>query len=243
MPINAMIAQGFQPIGRDLPEVANMLYQRKRQEQQDTRRNELVAIEQAQEQRRNAMLDEKMGWERQDRAQASTKEQELADLRRVYPALKAGDPRAFEYVLEQLGPEASQFYRDKPEQLMEWARREVGDPGEIGSQQIPGYGTVVTQGGKITQGRPTPSFAPDRPTPESYDTVQTAEGVYRVSNRDPSKKERIGGVVPRASATDGWGDPTAAALPAGIPQGSVQIGTSGGKPVYEDPSGKRWVVE
>lgn len=34
--------------------------------------------------------------------------------------------------------------------------------------------------------------------------------------------------------------PTAGALPPGIPPGSKVIGTSGGKPVYEDPQGRRW---
>lgn len=35
----------------------------------------------------------------------------------------------------------------------------------------------------------------------------------------------------------------AAQLPAGIPAGSVQIGTSGGKPVYRSPDGKQYIVE
>lgn len=32
-------------------------------------------------------------------------------------------------------------------------------------------------------------------------------------------------------------------MPKGIPQGSKQVGTSGGKPVYESPDGKRYIVE
>jgi hypothetical protein len=32
-------------------------------------------------------------------------------------------------------------------------------------------------------------------------------------------------------------------MPKGIPQGSRQVGTSGGKPVYESPDGKRYIVE
>lgn len=32
-------------------------------------------------------------------------------------------------------------------------------------------------------------------------------------------------------------------MPKGIPQGSRQVGTSGGKPVYEAPDGKRYIVE
>ena len=32
-------------------------------------------------------------------------------------------------------------------------------------------------------------------------------------------------------------------LPEGIPTGSRQIGTSGGKPVFEDPAGKRWIAD
>jgi hypothetical protein len=33
-----------------------------------------------------------------------------------------------------------------------------------------------------------------------------------------------------------------AQLPAGIPPGSVQVGTSKGKPVYKAPDGKQYVV-
>jgi hypothetical protein len=32
-------------------------------------------------------------------------------------------------------------------------------------------------------------------------------------------------------------------MPKGIPPGSKQVGTSGGKPVYESPDGKRYIVE
>jgi len=32
-------------------------------------------------------------------------------------------------------------------------------------------------------------------------------------------------------------------MPSGIPQGSKQIGTKNGKPVYQSPDGKKWVVE
>lgn len=32
-------------------------------------------------------------------------------------------------------------------------------------------------------------------------------------------------------------------IPKGVPQGSKQVGTSGGKPVYESPDGKRYIVE
>ena len=42
----------------------------------------------------------------------------------------------------------------------------------------------------------------------------------------------------------GGGDaPVAGNMPKGIPQGSKQVGTSGGKPVYESPDGKRYIVE
>lgn len=34
-----------------------------------------------------------------------------------------------------------------------------------------------------------------------------------------------------------------APAPSGLPQGSVQIGTSGGKPVYQTPDGKRYIVK
>jgi len=37
--------------------------------------------------------------------------------------------------------------------------------------------------------------------------------------------------------------PTSTVLPPGIPQGSVQVGTSGGKPVYKAPDGKQYIVQ
>ena len=42
----------------------------------------------------------------------------------------------------------------------------------------------------------------------------------------------------------GGGDaPVTGNMPKGVPQGSKQVGTSGGKPVYESPDGKRYIVE
>lgn len=41
----------------------------------------------------------------------------------------------------------------------------------------------------------------------------------------------------------GKGGETGPALPKGIPAGSKQIGTSGGKPVYQAPDGKRYIAE
>lgn len=35
--------------------------------------------------------------------------------------------------------------------------------------------------------------------------------------------------------------PTASSLPSGLPQGSVMMGTTGGKPVYQDPSGNQYI--
>jgi hypothetical protein len=37
--------------------------------------------------------------------------------------------------------------------------------------------------------------------------------------------------------------PAAASVPSGIPAGSTQIGTSGGKPVYQSPDGKRYIAD
>lgn len=39
------------------------------------------------------------------------------------------------------------------------------------------------------------------------------------------------------------GESAAPRLPAGVPPGSRQVGTDGGKPVYESPDGKRWKVK
>lgn len=41
----------------------------------------------------------------------------------------------------------------------------------------------------------------------------------------------------------GAGLPTGGGLPEGLPPGSKQIGTSGGKPVYEAPDGRKFIVE
>jgi len=45
------------------------------------------------------------------------------------------------------------------------------------------------------------------------------------------------------SSKSGGDAPVAGNMPKGIPQGSKQVGTSGGKPVYESPDGKRYIVE
>lgn len=58
------------------------------------------------------------------------------------------------------------------------------------------------------------------------------------------------GTVPQspgpAAPTPGSSSPNGSSggqLPAGVPAGSVQIGTSGGKPVFQAPDGKRYKVE
>jgi hypothetical protein len=45
--------------------------------------------------------------------------------------------------------------------------------------------------------------------------------------------------APKADAAPAAG----AALPAGVPEGSVYVGTSGGKPVYKTPAGKQVIVK
>ena len=46
-----------------------------------------------------------------------------------------------------------------------------------------------------------------------------------------------------AMAGGGSGAVNSAGIPQGVPQGSRQIGTSGGKPVFQAPDGKRYIVE
>lgn len=48
---------------------------------------------------------------------------------------------------------------------------------------------------------------------------------------------------PPSSAPSGKAQPQSGAVLKALPQGSKQIGTSGGKPVYQDASGKKWIGE
>jgi hypothetical protein len=50
-------------------------------------------------------------------------------------------------------------------------------------------------------------------------------------------------VVSTAPAAAAGAAAPGAALPEGLPQGARQIGTSGGKPVYQAPDGKRYLVQ
>lgn len=62
---------------------------------------------------------------------------------------------------------------------------------------------------------------------------------------------RFGGQPPATGVPDSAPDPaksgtidrTGGQLPPGLPQGAVQIGTSGGKPVYQSPDGKKFTME
>lgn len=54
--------------------------------------------------------------------------------------------------------------------------------------------------------------------------------------------QRFGVEMPAEPPAGAVGAP-GSGLPQGIPQGSRQVGTSGGKPVYEAPDGKRYIVE
>lgn len=74
------------------------------------------------------------------------------------------------------------------------------------------------------------------------DLAKTFAGKSLVPPEDPVAAARD-----IAAATSGRGGvPTAApanALPPGIPPGARQVGTSGGKPVFQDSNGKRYIVE
>jgi hypothetical protein len=58
-------------------------------------------------------------------------------------------------------------------------------------------------------------------------------------NLHSSRVQSLGGVtLGDIEGASGGGN-----MPKGIPPGSKQVGTSGGKPVYESPDGKRYIVE
>lgn len=57
---------------------------------------------------------------------------------------------------------------------------------------------------------------------------------------DAAAMAGAGAGAPQAAAQSNM--PAAGALPEGVPQGSVMIGTSGGKPVYQTPDGKRLIL-
>jgi hypothetical protein len=82
-----------------------------------------------------------------------------------------------------------------------------------------------------------PADAPKGTTPASY-----AMDIATQQIEMATKKFRPEGNAPAPTPNPAAAPkPAASAAPAGLPQGARQIGTSGGKPVFETPDGKRFV--
>lgn len=82
--------------------------------------------------------------------------------------------------------------------------------------------------------------------------MSEAEALQRVTTRKSagetysvtSKADPLGGAPIETTKRSGPGaGPSADPVPPGVPSGSKKIGTSGGKPVYQSPDGKRFLVD
>ncbi|MES3041789.1 MAG: hypothetical protein V4730_11660 [Pseudomonadota bacterium] len=80
-------------------------------------------------------------------------------------------------------------------------------------------------------------------TPEQYAMdaasaqIEAATKKFRPDGAAPATPSP----APKPAAAPGTPAPAKPAAPAGLPQGARQVGTSGGKPVYETPDGKRFI--
>lgn len=181
MPVNAMIARGFEPVGRDLPEIGNMLYQRRMSEEQNARRNELLQMEREQNAARNAMLDEKMGWAREDRALASDERAKAAEEAEIRDLYRMGDIDAIIRKVEPRNPQLAEAMRRDPARTAEMLRKRFGDPGPIESQNLDGA-RFYTQDGRVVASRMPPQ--PQQYGPESFSTELDDQGnILLVGNR------------------------------------------------------------
>jgi hypothetical protein len=83
---------------------------------------------------------------------------------------------------------------------------------------------------------------------EAKARARTVEKVWADVNVLPEEREaeierRMALINPRAKSAGAPSQPATmkSSLPAGIPEGSKQVGTSKGKPVYQAPNGKRYI--
>lgn len=234
---NALIAQGFQPIGRDMPQVANMLYQRQRDEQQDARRNRMLDIAEARDAQTFAMQNERFNQGNEDRAKAA----EQAQIQQLYPAIKAGDPQARAIALDIIrkrSPEAATLFESNPKYMVEGIGKLLGEPGEITTQQLPGVGTAILQDGKLHKVDTPPQYGP-----AGYREVTIMENgkpvTYMVNERDPSQRIKIGEAPPRRTGSNPWGDDLDLGGGTGNPRLDqiIAAGVSGGPPRRSGASG------
>jgi hypothetical protein len=92
-------------------------------------------------------------------------------------------------------------------------------------------------------------YDPKKATPAMKQMRERAQSVINSINQEATNRiedarsavefyRSEAGMPPLAQASGAGGN-----MPKGIPPGSKQVGTSGGKPVYESPDGKRYIVE
>ena len=176
MPVNALIAQGIQPIGRDLPQVGNMLQQRRMDEAQEVRRNELVGIER-----------EQLGMQRDtfNRARA------LDQVKMLYAPIKQGNPQAIEAGIAALNgfspvaPEAAAAFRQTPANLAAAIAHVAGIQEE--APKVPNSYEEF----RLAQNDPAYAahLEGSRPKPTSVNlSVNTAEDFYSSLAKDQASK-------------------------------------------------------
>lgn len=112
----------------------------------------------------------------------------------------------------------------------EWyAPRDLGDGRMVSVHKRTGEARIVTD----NDGRPLTPLAWEKLVGSTATTVgKTIEGSLATPEANRTRARQM---LPRP--------PEPAKLPPGLPPGSKQIGTSGGKPVFQTPDGKRFIAE
>lgn len=213
MAVNQLIAQGLRPIGADAPQIANMLAQRKQQEQQNALAQSELGIRQ---QNANLIANQQQAALAQREAEA-TKEQYGYAARVGYALSQAKTPEEFAMLADRVAADPQYqsipgvFTREQmtPEnvratlpQVFAKAQMEMPQgPGEITTGSQGGF-RYLQQGGKIVS-----SQAPDRP----QTTAPVRPNWTKTDQRMPDGTVQSGVIDMNAP------DPTATFKPMGAP--------------------------
>ena len=151
------IARGIQPIGGDLPQIANMIYQRRMDEQQNQRRNELYALQEKQ-------ITQRMDLDKQGAETERAKEQARMIYGLVKGDIESGDPQRLEraYGLSfdlfnrispdsPVDPRAQEAFKQNPHNLLDAMRMVLGiqEQAPAPTSERIGEFDVLMQGDKV----------------------------------------------------------------------------------------------
>lgn len=121
-----------------------------------------------------------------------------------------------------------------------WERGDETKAAGGGKGQSPDKLGAIVNAMNATVAKLTSSDTPRGRTPEEKAEWQKAyDNAVRV--RDRATQLLDSSLTDRGAPETPGANPKPAAAPAGLPQGARQIGTSGGRPVYETPDGKRFI--